>query len=160
MGASQTGASRSERWFPVFSGAPDLADGAFSLIGWRISVVRSRRRSVKEKRQSQTRLSDSNRCDSNRRELLAAYAVGVPVQDLAAKFEIHRSTVREVARRAGMDARAPALSVETREEAARLYEDGLTLVQVAERLGISDEAVRAAVFTCGGSIRPRGRCPA
>lgn len=34
----------------------------------------------------------------------------------------------------------------------------MTLVQIAERLGISgDEAVRAAVVACGGTIRPRGR---
>lgn len=73
---------------------------------------------------------------------------------------MHRGTVWAVVRRAGLDARTPAVSVEKREEAARLYEDGHTLAQVAAQLGISDEAVRAAVVACGGTIRPKGRRPA
>lgn len=109
---------------------------------------------VEETRQSQTRLSAPNR-----RELLAAYAVGVPVQELASRFGVHRATVWETARRAGLDARTPELAAETRAEAARLYEDGLTLARVAGRLGASDEAVRSAVLECGGVIRPRGRRP-
>lgn len=96
--------------------------------------------------QSQTRLSASNRS-----ELLAAYAAGVPVQELTARFGVYRGTVWEMARRAGLDTRASALSEQTRQEAARLYGDGMTLMQIAERLGISDEAVRAAERS------PRGR---
>ena len=107
---------------------------------------------VKETRQSQTRLSASNRS-----RLLAAYAAGAPVQELTARFGVHRGTVWEMARRTGLDTRTPALSEQTRQEAARLYRHGLTLVQTAEQIGISDEAVRAAVVACGGTIRPRGR---
>lgn len=91
--------------------------------------------------------------------MLAAYTAGVPVQELTARFGVHRGTVWAVVRRAGLDARTPGVSVETREEAARLYADGLTLVQVARQLGLGDEAVRAAVVACGGTIRPRGRRP-
>ncbi|SJN15744.1 hypothetical protein FM104_00535 [Microbacterium esteraromaticum] len=63
----------------------------------------------------------------------------------------------QMAFQAGLVARRPELGDEVRAEAARLYESGLTLVQVAERLGISDEGVRAAVVSQGGTIRPRGR---
>lgn len=55
-------------------------------------------------RQSQTRLSVSNRA-----ELLAGYASGVPVRELAAQFKVHRGTVREIARQAGLAARRPEL---------------------------------------------------
>ncbi|WP_420734302.1 hypothetical protein [Brevibacterium luteolum] len=48
---------------------------------------------------------------------------------------------------------------EVQAEAARLYLEGLTLAQVSQRLGISDESVRAAVLAGGGAIRPRGRRP-
>ena len=102
--------------------------------------------------QSQTRLSASNR-----EELLAGYAEGVPVQELAARFNIHRATVREIARRAGHSSRAPEHSQQLRSEAARLYAEGLTLSQVAAQLGIGDEAVRSAVVDNGGTIRPKGR---
>lgn len=106
----------------------------------------------KNSSQSQTRLSASNR-----EEMLAGYAEGVPVQELATRFNIHRSTVREIARRAGRASRQPELSEVKRTEAAHLYKDGLTLAQVGEYLGISDEGVRAAVVARGGTIRPRGR---
>ena len=43
-------------------------------------------------RQSQTRLSVSNRA-----ELLAGYADGVPVRELATRFNVHRGTAREIA---------------------------------------------------------------
>lgn len=100
----------------------------------------------------QTRLSASNRA-----ELLTGYAAGVPVRELAARFEVHRGTVWDVARRAGLEPRRPELSEATRAEAARLYGEGLTLAGVAAQLGISDDTVRAAVIACGGTIRPAGR---
>lgn len=102
--------------------------------------------------QSQTRLSASNR-----EELLVGYAEGVPVQELARRFNVHRATVREIARRAGHPSRAPEHSQQVRGEAARLYAMGFTLSQVAAQLGIGDEAVRSAVVANGGTIRPKGR---
>lgn len=101
---------------------------------------------------SQTRLSASNR-----EELLVGYAEGVPVQELATRFNVHRATVREIARRAGHPSRAPEHSQQLRNEAARLYAAGFTLSQVAAQLGIGDEAVRSAVLANGGTIRPKGR---
>ena len=104
--------------------------------------------------QSQTRSSASNR-----EELLVGYAEGVPVQELARRFNVHRATVREIARRAGHPSRAPEHSQQLRGEAARLYAEGFTLSQVAVQLGIGDEAVRSAVLANGGTIRPKGRRP-
>lgn len=106
----------------------------------------------KNSSQSQTRLSASNH-----RKLLVGYSEGVPVQALAERFKIHRSTVRAIARRAGYASRIPEHSEELRAEAARLYAGGLTLAQVAHQLGIGDEGVRSAVIAAGGSIRPKGR---
>ena len=103
-------------------------------------------------RQSQTRLSVSNRA-----ELLAGYAAGVPVRELATRFKVHRGTVREIARQAGMAARQPELPDPIRQDAAQLYTDGLTLAQVAARLCISNEAVRSAVLACGGTVRTGSR---
>ena len=66
----------------------------------------------------------------------------------------------ELVRRAGVPARSPGLPESIRREAARLYEGGLTLPQVAARLGISNDGARAGIVACGGTIRPRGRQPA
>lgn len=107
---------------------------------------------VGESRQSQTRLNASNRA-----ALLDSYAAGVPVQELADRFGVHRSTVSELVRRAGVPARSPGLPESIRREAARLYEGGLTLPQVAARLGISNDGTRSGIVSCGGTIRPRGR---
>jgi hypothetical protein len=101
--------------------------------------------------QSQTRLSVSNRA-----ELIDGYVAGVPVRELATRFNVHRGTVREIARQAGLAARQPELADAIRQDAARLYADGLTLAQFAMQLGISDEAVRSAVLACSGTIRPGG----
>lgn len=102
--------------------------------------------------QSQTRLSVSNRA-----ELLAGYADGEPVRELATRFNVHRGTVREIAREAGLAARRPELPDTIRQDAAQLYAGGMTLAQVAARPEVSNEAVRSAVIACGGTIRPGGR---
>jgi hypothetical protein len=72
------------------------------------------------------------------------------------RLNVHRGTVREIARQAGLAARQPELADAIRQDAARLYADGLTLAQFAMQLGISDEAVRSAVLACSGTIRPGG----
>lgn len=110
---------------------------------------------VEKSRQSQTRLNASNRA-----ALLDSYAAEVPVHELADRFGVHRSTVSELVRRAGVPTRSPGLPESIRREAARLYEEGLTLPKVAARLGISNDGARAGIVACGGTIRPRGRQPA
>ncbi len=109
---------------------------------------------VEKSRQSQTRLNASNRA-----ALLDSYAEGVPVRELAATFGVHRGTVSELVRRAGVPVRRPGLPERIRREAARLYEEGLTLPQVAAQLGISKDGARAGIVACGDTIRPSGRQP-
>lgn len=108
----------------------------------------------KNSAQTQTRLSASNR-----NELVREYAAGVPVTELADRFGVHRSTVVGIAKRAGTDLRQRTLPRALREQAARRYADGLTLLAVVEELGISYSAARSAVVACGGALRPRGRRP-
>lgn len=102
--------------------------------------------------QSQTRLNASNRA-----ALLAAYAEGAPVRDLAARFGVHRATINDMVRRAGVPVRTAALPEVTRQEAARLYAEGLTLWEVAARLGIGRKGARAGIIAFKVPIRPRGR---
>jgi hypothetical protein len=118
----------------------------------RMRTADSRGPARENSRQSQTRLSASNRA-----ELVAAYASGAPVNELVARFGVHRSTVWQAAFRAGLVTRCPELAGDVLTEAARLYESGLTLGQVAARLEISRDGARSAIIVAGGTIRPRGR---
>ena len=112
--------------------------------------ITDQRGTVRENsRQSQTRLSVSNRA-----EMLDGYAAGVPVRELATQFNVHRGTVREIARQAGLAARQPELHDAIRQDAAQFYANGLTLAQVATQLGISNEAVRSAVIARRGHDPP------
>lgn len=109
---------------------------------------------VKKSVKSQTRLSPAKRA-----ELIADYVAGMPVAAIASKFRVHRATVPELARRAGVPVREAGLPAGKRAQAASLYEAGMTLAQVAERVSIDVDTVRAAVLAEGGRIRPRGRRP-
>lgn len=105
--------------------------------------------------QTQTRLSTSNRA-----ALLAGYVEGAAVTDLvAARFGVHRKTVMDIARRAGVPVRRPPVTDSVRQEAALLYAEGLTLSEVAKCLGINEKTPRAGVVTQGIGIRPRGPRP-
>ncbi len=94
-----------------------------------------------------------------RAELVAAYQAGEPVRTIAARFGVHRGTVSECVRQAGVPAREPGLDADRRTRAAVLYESGLTLAQVADQVAAGVETVRTAVLAEGGTIRPRGRVP-
>lgn len=109
---------------------------------------------VEKSRQSQTRLNASNRA-----ALLDSYAEGEPVRVLAARYGVHRATVSDLVRKANIPLRRPGLPESIRREALRLYEEGMTLPQVAARLGISNSGARAGIVACGGTIRPPGRQP-
>ena len=103
---------------------------------------------------SQTRLAPERRA-----ELVADYVAGTPVRAIATKYGVHRGTIPTLVRRAGSEVRAAGLDAEESKLASSLYENGMTLAQVAAQMGISDEAVRQAVLNQGWQIRPKGRRP-
>jgi transposase len=109
---------------------------------------------AKNRAQSQTRLRSARRA-----ELIADYEAGMPVKAISAKYGVHRGTIPALVRRAGAEVRVAGLDAEERARASALYESGMTLVQVARRMGIGDDAVRQAVLDEGGQLRPRGRRP-
>ena len=101
---------------------------------------------------SQTRLSYPQR-----QKLLDACASGMPVKQIAERFGVHRTTITQIAASAGVTMRNQPLSPAVQEEASRLYDSGLSLAQVAERLKVAPSAVRTAVLATGRTIRPAGR---
>lgn len=79
------------------------------------------------------------------------------MKELAERSGVHRATVNRVAAQAGLQARRVPLSEQRQAEAARLYAEGLTLREVAAKLGTDKDAVRSAVVAHGVTIRSRGR---
>ena len=104
--------------------------------------------------QSQTRLRPTRQA-----ELIADYVAGMSVKAISEKYGVHRGTIPDVVKRAGVAVRVAGLGADERARASSLYESGMTLVQVARHMDIGDEAVRQAVLDEGGQIRPRGRRP-
>lgn len=92
-------------------------------------------------------------------ELLADYEAGMPVRTIAVKHGVHRGTIPTFVLRSGGKLRSTGLNHERRASAAILYRDGLTLQEVADRLGVDPKTVRNAVVAEGISLRPRGRRP-
>ncbi|KTS70346.1 hypothetical protein NS206_00300 [Microbacterium testaceum] len=91
--------------------------------------------------------------------MVADYEAGMPVKAISEKYGVHRGTIPALVRRTGVAVRAARLDADERARVSSLYESGMTLVQVARQVGISDEAVRQAVLDHGGQIRSKGRRP-
>lgn len=112
----------------------------------------SRGPNVRELRDLQTLLSPEQVAS-----LIAAYVQGVPVCELADRYNVHRTTVTEHARHHGLALCRRSLDEDERTTAAGLYEDGLTMSEIAEQFEVSTGAVRTALVIEGILIRPRGR---
>lgn len=105
-------------------------------------------------RQPNTRLSD----DEVRR-LLSRYEAGISLNDLAIEFNLHESTVRAHARRAGLS-RRPANEVSEAKvaEAVRLYVDERwSIMTISKSLGMDRDTVARRLRAAGVQIRGRGR---
>ncbi|WP_442921868.1 helix-turn-helix domain-containing protein [Microbacterium sp. CH12i] len=109
---------------------------------------------AKNPTKSQTRLTPERRA-----ELVADYEAGMPVRMIAAKYAVHRGTVPTLVTKEGARLRTSGLGLTGRGRAASLYAEGLTLQEVAKRLGVDEKTVRNAVVEERGQIRPRGRRP-
>lgn len=94
-------------------------------------------------------------------ELLSLYQAGQSLPSLAARFGIHRGTVKDHLRRAGIEIRPgnqAKLSEAEKVEIARLYEAGLSIHKLALRFGVTDNPVHNALKERGVRMRdPHGR---
>lgn len=88
-------------------------------------------------------------------ELTAAYGTGVGINDLAAGFKIHRSTVLEHFNRSETPRRYPALDSAQVEEATQLYRRGQSLRAIGVHFGRHASTVRMALTKAGVRLRDR-----
>jgi transposase-like protein len=109
---------------------------------------------VSELRQPNVRLTDLQR-----EQLVAAYAEGAFLKDLAAKFVIDVQTVKRQLKQAGVQLRAwPALSDEQIDRLVQDYtETEIPMAKLAEHYGVGYGTVRRVFEARGVQARPRGR---
>ena len=89
--------------------------------------------------------------------LIAGYTEGSSVLQLAARFNIHRTTVLAHLERNGVPRRrsGPKLSDEDVHEAAVLYRDGLSLKAIGVRFLVAPDTIGKGLRRVGVKVRPR-----
>jgi DNA-directed RNA polymerase specialized sigma24 family protein len=88
-------------------------------------------------------------------ELILGYVEGVPVDDLADRFQVDQSTVQKHARRQGLRRRSPRLGPKQTEEAVQLYLAAQSLAKLAKHFGVATDTVALALRRAGVTLRPR-----
>ena len=77
--------------------------------------------------------------------MAARYQGGATVYELAAEFGCHRATVAERLKKAGIVMRLQSPTPGALDSMARLYESGLSLVEVGKQLGFCANTVRTSL---------------
>ncbi len=85
--------------------------------------------------------------------IIAGYQAGVPVHQLATEHSCHRTTISGLLKRHGIAARRQPVSEKQLAQMVRLYESGLSLARVGERLGLADTTVHRHLRGHGVRIR-------
>jgi hypothetical protein len=87
------------------------------------------------------------------RQLVADYRAGAGIKQPTGRYGIHRTTVAEHFKRAGVEIRHRGLLPEQVDEATRLYLSGWSLVRVGDQLGCDAETIRQALRRNGAVLR-------
>jgi DNA-binding transcriptional regulator LsrR (DeoR family) len=88
--------------------------------------------------------------------MVAGYRAGQSVNVLADKFGITRQRVSLILQRHDVARRYRLLNDERLAQARQIYDQGNSLEQVGERLGVSAKTVQAAFRKAGFTTRPVG----
>lgn len=99
--------------------------------------------------------------DEQVQALVAAYRSGCSISKLAAEYQLHRTTVLEHLKRAGVERRPHLrkLSDVQVAEAGQLYSAGLSIAATAEWFGVHNRTMRSELVRRGIVIRPRRGWP-
>jgi DNA invertase Pin-like site-specific DNA recombinase len=99
----------------------------------------------------------NSKLDSDQvKRLIAFYEQGDSLMQLSSRFGIHRGTVKDHLRRAGIEIRPgnlAKLNEEDKDEIARLYEAGFSIHKLALQFGVTDNPVHHALKERGASMR-------
>jgi predicted transcriptional regulator len=88
--------------------------------------------------------------------MVEAYEAGATTTQLRQQFSVSQDTVVRLLRRHGVVTRHKGLSDSDLQQARELYESGLPVAKVGEKLGRAPSTVRRALVQAGVEMRPRG----
>jgi lambda repressor-like predicted transcriptional regulator len=92
------------------------------------------------------------------KQVAKRYNAGATVYELAVEFGCHRATIAERLKLAGVSMRHQPTTARQVDEIVRLYELGLSMVKVAEQVGVSPRTVFNYLRDRGVQTRdPHGR---
>ena len=91
--------------------------------------------------------------DEQVKELIQAYTDGATFNQLSDRFGISRDTVGAILKRNGVDTHRRFVSEEVAREAARLYEQGMSLACVSKQLDVSYSTLRKKLLKRGVKMR-------
>lgn len=100
-------------------------------------------------RRKWTKLSDEARV-----AVVERYESGETSTALAEAYGVAKSTILGILRTNNVVVRRQPLTAEQVSEAAKLYESGLSLSQVAAQLNVNQETMRVAIIAAGVALRP------
>lgn len=90
--------------------------------------------------------------------IVDGYRAGASMKELAREHGVHRTTVRAALDRYGESPRNHAISSAQVAAASRLYQSGLSLAAVGEKLGFNAQTIATHLRRAGVSLRdPHGR---
>lgn len=96
-----------------------------------------------------TRLSSEARA-----EVVQRYESGEPTTALAKSFKVSKSTILGILTTANVKMRRQPLTSKEVREATRLYEQGFSLSQIVDRMGLKQDTIRLALKVAGVKLRP------
>lgn len=88
-------------------------------------------------------------------QVVGDYRAGVSSSELTLKYQLGKSTVLRILRKADVRMRKQGFDERHLQEAAAAYERGKSLATIARRYGCGPEAVRKALVGSGVTIRAR-----
>jgi site-specific DNA recombinase len=89
--------------------------------------------------------------------VVTEFQAGATVRALAAKHQIHRTTVTAILKRADVPARRRGMRPEQVAEAVKLYGQRWSTAELGKRYGVTDMTVRARLIEAGVAMRSPGR---
>ena len=90
-------------------------------------------------------------------EIVAGYAAGICVTQLAQQFQVDQSTIQKYVRQAGLPRRLLLLDSVGVQQVVNLYVAGTSAESIGKRLNVSSTSVRRALTKAGVPLRRRGR---
>ena len=92
---------------------------------------------------------------AQRADVARLYAIGVPVRDICARFNITKNTVIRLRKQAGVPQRERGLNEPQGDEAEVMYTSGKSLLTIAKHFSTGVGAVRGCLLRRGVRMRRR-----